>query len=123
MKKLLVTIGILGVLLGAISSAFAQTAKASTAGNAVLLCVEWSGHCRRVLPSWSQFIKQTNAAGYSVKNTIIDCDQNLDLCRKYGAAGYPSIYFEKSDGTILEYFGPRDAASLSKSMVIFLSRP
>ena len=123
MKKLFVNIGILAVLLGTISSALAAPANAPITGNAVLLCVEWNAQCKRIKPLWSQFIQQTNAAGYPVVNTMVNCEANPDLCRQYRVAGYPSIYFEASDGRRLEYQGPRDAASLSKFMVQFLSSP
>ena len=122
MKKLIVTIGILAVLLGAISSALAAPAKPPTTVNAILLCVDWSAHCQKIKPVWSQFIQKTKAAGYPVTITTVNCEQNPDLCQLYPVRGFPTIYFEASDGRRLEYQGPRDAASLSNFMVQFLSR-
>ena len=122
MKKLFVNIGILAVLLGTISSALAAPANAPITGNAVLLCVEWNAQCTRIKPVWSQFIQKTKAAGYPVTITTVNCEQNPDLCQLYPVRGFPTIYFEASDGRRLEYQGPRDAASLSKFMVQFLSR-
>ena len=123
MKKLFVNIGILAVLLGTISSALAAPANAPITGNAVLLCVEWSAYCKRIKPSWIQFIQQTKASGYPVNIKTVDCETNPNFCQLYPVAGFPTIYFEASDGRRLEYQGPRDAASLSKFMVQFLSNP
>jgi hypothetical protein len=123
MKKLIAIIGVTAMLLGSIGSALAAPANAPIAGVAVLLCSKWNGYCDRIKPTWNQFLVQTHDAGYRVDTNIVICEHYPATCRAYDVSQYPSIRFISSDNRRLEYHGPIDAASLSKSMIQFLTNP
>ncbi|KAI3770477.1 hypothetical protein L6452_01611 [Arctium lappa] len=74
----------------------------------------WCGHCKKLAPIF-------DLLGTNVKKTKsvfvgkVDCDENKELCTKYGVHGYPSIkWFPKGSLEAKSYGGSRTAEAFAE---------
>ncbi|XP_024967970.1 probable protein disulfide-isomerase A6 [Cynara cardunculus var. scolymus] len=74
----------------------------------------WCGHCKKLAPVF-------DILGTSVKKTKsvlvgkVDCDENKELCTKYGISGYPSIkWFPEGSLEPKDYDGSRTAEAFAE---------
>ncbi|KAJ9557385.1 hypothetical protein OSB04_011999 [Centaurea solstitialis] len=67
----------------------------------------WCGHCKKIAPFFEQLgilVKKTK----SVLAGKVDCDENKELCTKYGVSGYPTIkWFPEGSLEPKDYEGSR----------------
>lgn len=74
----------------------------------------WCGHCKKLAPEFEKL----GASFKKAKSVLIgkvDCDEQKDLCSKYGVQGYPTIkWFPKGSLEPKKYEGARTAEALSE---------
>jgi len=62
----------------------------------------WCGHCKRLVPTWSELATTTK---FNVGK--VDCTIETALKDKYAIRGFPTLKLFKADGTIVDYSGAR----------------
>lgn len=74
----------------------------------------WCGHCKKLAPEFEKL----GASFKKAKSVLIgkvDCDEQKDLCSKYGVQGYPTIkWFPKGSLEPKKYEGARTAEALAE---------
>ena len=82
-------------------------------GAAVLFYAPWCGHCKKMMPEWSN-LEQSNIPGITI--TKVNCDEKPELANKHGVNGFPTIKYlpngldNSSDG--VTYDGERNSQAL-----------
>lgn len=81
-----------------------------------LFYVDWCGHCKKVKPTWQQFMdKYKNQDDVDV--VAIDCEKHKDLAKRFNISGYPTIkLFPKgmNNDDNVDYLSNRDLGSFIK---------
>ena len=99
------------------------------ASGAVILALfyaPWCGHCKTFKPVFQDAMtqldgkksKNSSFSGKTVRLSMIDCDENPDIGKKYSIGGYPTVKILKDDGTDMEYTGGRSLEGMKKFLVI-----
>ncbi|XP_058077566.1 protein disulfide-isomerase like 2-1 [Magnolia sinica] len=74
----------------------------------------WCGHCKKLAPEYEKL----GASFKKAKSVLIgkvDCDDQKNLCSKYGVSGYPTIkWFPKGSLEPKKYEGARTAEALTE---------
>ena len=91
-----------------------------------LFYAPWCGHCKTFKPVFQDAMtqldgkksKNSNFSGKTVRLSMIDCDENPDIGKKYSIGGYPTVKILKDDGTDMEYTGGRSLEGMKKFLVI-----
>ncbi|KAG2697603.1 hypothetical protein I3760_07G114100 [Carya illinoinensis] len=74
----------------------------------------WCGHCKKLAPEYERLGTSFKKAK-SVLIAKVDCDDQKNLCSKYGVTGYPTIkWFPKGSLEPKKYEGPRTAEALTE---------
>jgi len=74
----------------------------------------WCGHCKKLAPEYERLGTSFKKAK-SVLIAKVDCDDQKNLCSKYGVSGYPTIkWFPKGSLEPKKYEGPRTAEALTE---------
>ncbi|XP_041018278.1 probable protein disulfide-isomerase A6 [Juglans microcarpa x Juglans regia] len=74
----------------------------------------WCGHCKKLAPEYERLATSFKKAK-SVLIAKVDCDDQKNLCSKYGVSGYPTIkWFPKGSLEPKKYEGPRTAEALTE---------
>lgn len=76
----------------------------------------WCGHCKNLSPEWAQMAEDVEG---EVKVGAVDATQAQALAQRFGVRGYPTIKMfpagaGKSDGSAVDYNGPREAAGMTQ---------
>ena len=91
-----------------------------------LFYAPWCGHCKTFKPIFQDAMtklngktaKKSDISGKTIRLSMIDCDENPDIGKKYGISGYPTIKILKDDGKTIEYEGDRSLAGMNKFLVV-----
>ncbi|KAF5455347.1 hypothetical protein F2P56_024936, partial [Juglans regia] len=74
----------------------------------------WCGHCKKLAPEYERLGTSFKKAK-SVLIAKVDCDDQKNLCSKYGVSGYPTIkWFPKGSLEPKKYEGPRTSEALTE---------
>lgn len=74
----------------------------------------WCGHCKKLAPEYERLGSSFKKAK-SVLIGKVDCDDQKNLCTKYGVTGYPTLqWFPKGSLEPKKYEGQRTAESLTE---------
>ena len=77
----------------------------------------WCGHCKTALPKFKQLKgKLQNSAGKKVEATHINADENAELAKEHGVAGYPTMkYYPRglAGKQAVDYKGGRTVPEMS----------
>jgi len=91
-----------------------------------LFYAPWCGHCKTFKPVFQDAMtqldgkksKNSSFSGKTVRLSMIDCDENPDIGKKYSIGGYPTVKILKDDGSDMEYTGGRSLEGMKKFLVI-----
>ncbi|KRX10762.1 Thioredoxin-like fold [Pseudocohnilembus persalinus] len=75
----------------------------------VMLYAPWCGHCKRLIPTWSELAKQENLP---FKVAAVDCDSSSKIKTQFAIRGYPTLAFIDKEGEVYKFGGPRDLKTL-----------
>ena len=86
----------------------------------------WCGHCKTFKPEFEKATSAMNGKmskgdktkGKKVRFEKVNCDDNVELGKKYSISGYPTVKILNDDGTDIEYNGDRTFDGLKKYLVI-----
>ena len=81
-------------------------------GKDTLLIVKanWCGHCKKAMPDFEQLVSAspiTKADGSSVTVRMLDSDTDKSEVKNLNVKGFPTILYQKADGTVTNYNGER----------------
>jgi thiol-disulfide isomerase/thioredoxin len=76
----------------------------------VMYYTEWCGYSQQFKPIWQRFLQEVQP---DVITEAVECDQNKELCKARGVKGYPTVILHKSNGTNVEFTGPRSVEGLN----------
>ena len=88
-----------------------HTVKSGGTDKLILLHANWCGHCTQFMATWNK-IQQTNQKYPNVIFKSYEDAANRHIMNKYNVQGYPTIIFEKSDNTIIQFTGNRTETEL-----------
>ena len=61
----------------------------------MLFKTEWCPYCKQGMPEWNKFVeyieKLNEKNDYIIRSSVIDCDKQEDIAKKYNIESYPSI--------------------------------
>jgi len=91
-----------------------------------LFYAPWCGHCKTFKPVFQDAMTKLNGktsknseiSGKTIRLSMIDCDENPELGKKYSISGYPTIKILKDDGSDMEYSGGRSLEGMKKFLVV-----
>lgn len=90
-----------------------------------LFYVDWCGHCKKVKPTWNQFMDKYKSRD-DVNVVAIDCEKHKDLAKRFNISGYPTIkIFPRgmNNDESIDYVQNRDLASFSKYLESLARKP
>jgi protein disulfide-isomerase A6 len=91
-----------------------------------LFYAPWCGHCKTFKPIFQDAMTKldgktsnhSSIKGKTVRLSMIDCDKNPELGKKYSINGYPTVKILKDDGSDMEYDGGRTLEGMKKFLVV-----
>jgi len=91
-----------------------------------LFYAPWCGHCKTFKPHFEKAMNTLDGQksqhpelkGKTVRLSMIDCDENPDIGKKYSISGYPTVKIFKDDGSDMEYSGGRSLEGMKKFLVV-----
>ena len=91
-----------------------------------LFYAPWCGHCKTFKPIFQDAMTKLNGkksnnsdiSGKTIRLSMIDCDENPELGKKYSISGYPTVKILKDDGKVMDYEGGRTLEGLKKFLVV-----
>ena len=91
-----------------------------------LFYAPWCGHCKTFKPVFQDAMTQLDGKksrnsdinGKTIRLSMIDCDENPDIGKKYSISGYPTVKILKDDGSDMEYTGGRSLEGMKKFLVV-----
>ncbi|KAJ9460521.1 Protein disulfide-isomerase like 2-1 [Diplonema papillatum] len=74
----------------------------------------WCGWCKKLAPEWKVIGKQVGDSHPKLSVGKFDAtdDASVELCKRYGVKGYPTIVLIKADGAFVRYSGTRTAPQI-----------
>ena len=61
----------------------------------ILFYVDWCGYCKTAKPEFEQILSVNQVNGKPIKITAVNAEKEVELAKKYGVKGYPTIILLK----------------------------
>lgn len=85
----------------------------------IMFYAPWCGHCKRAKPHFVTAADKLAASGSGGKLAAVDCTKQLELSKRFGIKGFPTIKYFKDGEFAFDAGDARDEASILK----FLANP